>query len=261
MLINAMSIYNGRIRSFSASQLASIFTDHYAYEVIRLIRGKALFLELHLDRLLKSCQALRYPPLNKVKVLEEIDFLVQENHLTNINFKIMVFQDQRILFPIESHYPSVDDYLRGVCCSLLFEERENPELKAHQASLRERSNKQIESEEVYESVLVNQQGLITEGSRSNLFFINKDIIFTAEDALVLGGISRAKVLEICELSGLELIKKAISTQELSQCQAAFICGTSPGVLPIKKIESHVFDVQNPLLRIIHQKFHKRYLLT
>jgi len=259
MIAKTLGLLNGKSLVFSNSDLNSIFSDHFVYEVMRLINGKALFLDSHLNRLVKSCNALNYPPLNKSNITKEINQLIKQNQLENTNIKIMILQSQRILFPIESHYPSEEDYLRGVQCSLLFEERKNPEVKAHQASLREKSNKQIQSEEIYESVLVNRKNQITEGSRSNLFFIKKGIIYTAEDALVLGGITREKVIDICETFGFQVKYEAVSIEDLVKCQSAFICGTSPGVLPIQTIDHYSFQVDHPLFKKIHQKFHERYL--
>lgn len=259
MLANSLSILNGKAKVISSVELNPIFSDHYAYEVIRLIHSKVLFLDLHFERLVKSCEALGYPPLEKSILLEELELLIRENHLQDINIKIMIRQEQRILFPIKSHYPAEEDYLRGVTCSLLFVERDNPSIKVHQELLRKKSNEQIQSKEIYESVLVNKEGKITEGSRSNLFFIKEDTIYTAPDALVLGGITRLKVIEIIQKLGLELKMDAISLDDLANCQAAFICGTSPGVLAIQNIEEIPFNVEHPMLLKIHQAYHQSYL--
>lgn len=259
MLKNSLAVYNGQLKATMDIDLESIFSDNYAYEVIRLINANPLFLENHLDRLVKSCEALNDPPLDRRNLVDEIGQMIRENQLEHINIKIMIYGNQRIVFPIKSHYPSEEEYLRGVQCSLLFEERENPEVKVHQSLLRGKANEQIQAQETYESVLVNKQGLITEGSRSNLFFIKGEVIHTAEDALVLGGITRKKVLDICQALHLKLSLKAITLEELASCQAAFICGTSPGVLPIQNIENYIFEVQNPVLQKIHDSYHVKYL--
>lgn len=259
MLNNSLSVYNGQLKASIDIDLNALFSDTYAYEVIRLIHAKPLFLELHLDRLLKSCQALKYPPPDISGLIAEIKQLIKVNPLEDINIKIMIHGNHRILFPIESHYPSAEQYLRGVQCSLLFEERENPEIKEYQAEIREKSNQQIESNEVYESILVNKQNQITEGSRSNLFFIKEDVIYTAGDAMVLGGITRHKVIEICEALSLPVKYEAIPIEDLAKYQSAFICGTSPGVLPIRSVDNFSFDVQTPVLRKIHHSYHTKYL--
>lgn len=254
-----IGVLNGELTSQTVEEMVASFSDKYAYEVIRLVNSKAMFLDLHIQRLVKSCEALKYPPLNISQLELEIGLLIKENALENINIKIIIQGNSRAIFPIESHYPSIEEYDRGVCCSLLFEERENPSLKVNQAVLRTKANEQIESEKIYESVLVNKKNQITEGSRSNLFFIKDQKLYTAPDHLVLGGITRLKVIEICTAHSIEVVFDAIDYRDLSKFQAAFICGTSPSVLPIRSVGDFDFDVENTLLRWIHSLFHEFYL--
>jgi branched-chain amino acid aminotransferase len=209
--------------------------------------------------LIKTCDALSFSPPKLKTIEEQILLLSEKNEISEINFKIVVDKNNFAVFPIKSSYPTHEMYLRGVSCALLFEEREKPDIKAFQSELREKSNEQISRQDVFESVLVNRDGRITEGSRSNLFFIGNDAIYTAPDALVLGGITRLKVLEICKELELEVKFQAISTDQLKHIKAAFICGTSPGVLPIRTIDDSVFDPQNALLLKIHQLYHARFL--
>jgi len=249
-------ILNGDLTNKSNKEIESIFSTKYVYEVIRLVNSKAIFLHLHLQRLVKSCNAFNYPALSIPHLEQEIELLIQENALEDINIKIIIEGDSRAIFPIASHYPSQEEYDRGVCCSLLFEERENPSLKVNQASLRNKSNEQIESEEIYESILVNQVNQITEGSRSNLFFIKNNKLHTAPEHLVLGGITRLKVLELCEKHSIEVVFETVDYRELPDYQAAFICGTSPGVLPICSVGEVSFDVKDSLLCRVHSLFHE-----
>ncbi len=251
-----IGIINGELTNKSAKEIESLFSTKYAYEVIRLVNSKAIFLHLHLQRLIKSCNAINYPPLNTIQLEREIDLIIKENALQNINIKLIIQEESIAIFPIESHYPSQEDYDRGVSCSLLFEERENPSLKVNQAKLRIKSNEQIESEEIYESVLVSKNHQITEGSRSNLFFIKNNKLYTAHDHLVLGGITRLKVLEICQKQSIDVVFESVDYRELTAYQAAFICGTSPGVLPVRAIGKVQFNVENNLLRKVHYLFHE-----
>lgn len=253
-----LGILNGELTTKPTKEIEAIFSSKYAYEVIRLVNSKAISLLLHIQRLVKSCEALNYPPLNTSKLEQEIDLIIKENNLENINIKIIIQERGRAIFPIESHYPSQEDYDRGVCCSLLFEERENPSLKVNQAVLRTKANEQMESEEIYESVLVNKKNQITEGSRSNLFFIMDDKLHTAPDYLVLGGVTRLKVLEICIEQSIDVVFEAIDYRDLSMFKAAFICGTSPGVLPIHSIGKVEFDVGDKLLQRIYSLFNAEF---
>lgn len=137
--------------------------------------------------------------------------------------------------------------MRGVNCNFLHEERENPELKIFQAELRKKVDKKKQEAGVFESILVNEQGFITEGSKSNIFFIKDDELYTAPDYLVLSGITRQKIIEICKSFSIKVNFEAVHFQNMNTYDAAFICGTSPGVLPIKAVEDTSFQTDHPVL--------------
>jgi len=102
-------------------------------------------------------------------------------------------------------------------------------------------------------LLVDHNGRITEGSRSNVFFIVKDTIYTAPSHIVLQGIMREKVLEIIENCNLNLKMECFPATELSKVHAAFITGTSPRILPISHIDAIVLDVNNTILQLLMDK--------
>lgn len=254
-----LGIKNKNLIRLDQEDILAGFDPKYAYEVIRLINTRPLFFDLHYERLVKTCECLKILPPKYEQILADVELICQKNQIQNNNIKIAVDLNNDALFPIPSKYPSKEDYLRGVSCSFLFEERENPEIKTFQADLREKSNKQISQQDIYESVLVNQKGFITEGSRSSLFFIRGNNIFTAPDHLVLPGITRYKVIELCKRLNINTKEELISIDNLSEIDAAFICGTSPGILPISIIDDYHFDVQNSVLQKIHNAYHSKYL--
>jgi len=235
------------------------FHPAYVYEVFRLINEHPLFLDLHYERLVNACKTLNIIPPKLERLQEDIQQLILKNQINNNNIKIAVDQEKYAVYPIASRYPTDEEYLRGVKCALLWEERKQPEIKTFQKDLRKKSNKQISQQDIYESILVNKNAMITEGSRSNLFFIQASHLITAPDHLVLPGITRIKILEFCKEQNYKVIYRTISIKELSKMDAAFICGTSPGVLPISSIENHFFDVKNNILHKLHYGYHSKYL--
>jgi branched-chain amino acid aminotransferase len=249
-------ILNHQIIPFSEKEVEKLFPNNYAYEVIRLINGTPLFLDFHYKRLLKTCANQHQYSIPSKEILQnEIALLTKRNKLKNINVKIIINEEYRAVLAIPSVYPKPKDYLRGVKCNLLFEERENPEIKVFQAELRKKVDKRKQEEGVFESVLVNREGFITEGSKSNIFFIKDEELYTAPNQLVLSGITRQKVIEICEEHSYQVNFDSVHYQEIAQFNSAFICGTSPGVLPIRAIDDMSFQAANPILQKIHKAYH------
>jgi len=254
-------IYNGKAQLFPKEGLEKYYPDRYAYEVIRLIAGKPLFLPDHYKRLLHTCAHTCKKALASLQIIKaEIAELAQISQLSDINIKIIISETSRAVFAIPSTYPKEKDYINGVSCNFLHEERPNPALKVFHAELKKKVDKNKREAGVFESLLVNKQGLITEGSKSNIFFIKEQRLFTAPDSLVLAGITRQKIIDICKNLNFPLRLQAIDYKNIANYHAAFLCGTSPGVLPIHKIEDISFQVNNHILQKVHQAYHQLMLL-
>ena len=92
-------------------------------------------------------------------------------------------------------------------------------------------------ENAYEAILVNSKGYLTEGSRSNVFLLKGDELFTAPDRSVLGGITRRQIINICLKKGIRINYALIHRNQLADFNTIFMTGTSPGILPFCCISS------------------------
>jgi len=222
--------------------------DRTVYEVIRIIEGNPLFLEDHFARLINSMQMEGLQLEMELKQFENrILELVQlnQNKFGNVRFEYSIGgrKNHWSFGFIPHNYPTSDDYRIGVSVSLLFAERENPNAKVVQHTVRELANRIIENQNLYEVLLVDRDGLITEGSRSNVFFVKGEAFYTAPASKVLVGITQQKVLECLDSLGFPVIIESVEASKINQFDAAFLTGTSPKVLPIRSIGNRVYSVQ------------------
>jgi branched-chain amino acid aminotransferase len=230
------------------------------YEVIRLIDGLPLFLHDHLDRLRHSLSGsgLAFPG-NK-RILESLALLVRENSFSNGNIRISLQQDKVIepllhCYFIPYFYPDSSMYKKGVKLALYPHIRPNPGVKKWDDHFRNSVSRYIQEHEVYEAALMNRNKQITEGSRSNIFFIDQNgSLITTPERSILPGITRKYVLEIAAKEGIQIKERTISTDELNSLVSVFISGTSPKVLPVKQIDHFCFDVNHQLLRLLMSQF-------
>ena len=138
---------------------------------------------------------------------------------------------------IKHYYPTDDQHTNGVRTLVHSAERPIPNAKVYNHALRSKTNDLIRDAEIFEVLLLNSMRNITEGSRSNLFFIKNNELHTAIDEDVLHGIVRSKVIESAEELQIPIRKHAIKYDELPSYDAAFLTGTSLHILPIKRINS------------------------
>lgn len=215
------------------------------YEVIRIIDGKPLFLVAHLQRLLHSAaMRLSYPP-DTAAITKGIHAVVADNHLEIGNIEIQMNDSEELLIKIIPHsYPAASMYDEGIRLGLLLAERDHPNAKEKNQTLRDRANTLIRENNYFEVLLVDHQENITEGSRSNIFFIKGDQVYTSPTATVLQGVTRETIMAICREQQIPIHETAIPCQQLDSYDAAFLTGTSPSVLPVQKIENYSFSPKN-----------------
>lgn len=242
-------VTNKGIVPFSEMETSFLNSDQSVYEVIRVINGVALFLEDHFDRLVSSVQIRGFQlDMELSEFRQYITELVRINRIENGNVKFVISEvgtTTQWSFSFISHsYPDSSDYLSGVSVDLLFAERENPTAKIIQNTVRERANQMITDNKLYEVLLVDRHERITEGSRSNVFFVKGNRFYTAPDSMVLAGVTRKKVMQCLAVLKFIIIEEAVLTSKISTFDAVFLTGTSPRVLPVNRIGEISFQVNN-----------------
>lgn len=213
------------------------------YEVIRVINSKPLFLADHLQRLSNSCLKLGISyDVHCISNWLATFLSIQKVAQCNLRLNITKSHNASDVFAyfIPSKYPTPKQYINGVCVELLSIVRDNPSIKVENRSLRELSNEIISQRNVFEVLLVNENGEITEGSRSNFFAVKGSTIYTSPLHQVLDGITRKKVVQLAHENGIECVEQPISVDDLSTFDGAFITGTSPKVLPVSRIGAIAF---------------------
>lgn len=233
------------------------------YEVVRIIEGIPVFLEDHLDRLYHSARITSLDLLpGPVALKNEINQLIQDEKKQTGNIKISftfkgkgVSPDFEMKF-IPDFYPEHQAYLEGVPVALMEADRQSPGAKIQQTGIRERANKKISELNVYEVLLVDQNNKITEGSRSNVFFVRDNMVFTAPADKVLEGITRNKVITLCRKARIPVVESEIPAERLNGYIAAFLTGTSSKVLPIASVDKISYESHLPLIQKIIDLYDK-----
>ena len=226
------------------------------YEVIRLSGGSPQFLREHYERLERSLASMRLSvPFTCDDLAGCIAQLAEESGIKDHNIKIEVdVSGHSMMYLNPTHYPAAELYERGIRTDLFRGERKNPNIKMMDRELRDATDKAIKAGGLHEVLLVNRDGIITEGSRSNVFFIKNGEIYTSPTDAVLPGVTRTVIIRILEDEGIPLHYCAIKQDELAGFNAAFISGTSPKVLPVASIGDVTYDVDDPVMRSVMARY-------
>ncbi|MFO7880006.1 MAG: aminotransferase class IV [Bacteroidales bacterium] len=226
------------------------------YEVVRVVDGKVVFLNDHLSRMQNSLSMAGVKKrISRAALQKDIRMCIGQNHLREGNLRFSAFYDGKLLKwlheVVPHHYPSAENYRDGVAVAVVLFERERPNIKKWNQSMKDVVSRYKAIKQVYEVLLYDRQGFLTEGSKSNLFFVVGRKVVTAPENMVLKGITRKYVIQVIKELGLELEEKAVHVTDVLKYDAVFITGTSPKVLPVNEIKAccHA-DVRHPVLRDI-----------
>lgn len=214
-----------------------VFFNFSVYESLKVLRGTALFVSEHLDRLFDSARILELShPFSREEIGESIDALVAKDELTEATIKLLVVGGEEPLYIVYStSLPTYPDeyYLRGARAITYAGERIMPRAKSNCLLLNYMASREASRRDALEALLVDRHGKATEGTRSNLFAVRDGELITAEED-VLYGVTRKHILEIAEEQGLPVRFEKIDADGLraGAYSELFISSTSMGALPI-----------------------------
>lgn len=262
-------IVNGVLTSTKNEEIFEQITKAPIYEVIRVMNGVPLFFEEHLDRMRKSSEIVDYEILRDDKEIKnDVKILIKENDVENLNIKLLCTDIEGkgqvfLAYFIESYYPDAKVYKEGIHTILYHYERQNPNAKVLNVSFKEDVNRRIKEEEAFEALLVNGEGYITEGSRSNMFFVKGTTAYTAPKGEVLLGVTRNHIMDVCMKLNIKVIEERIHIEDLGKIDGAFMTGTSVNALPITTIDDRKYNsVDNSIIKEVGKGYMesiKKYL--
>lgn len=211
------------------------------YEVIRIEKGIPLFWEDHYDRLVRSINGTFPIPAT---LYNDSLTLIRANHQDGVNLRLVLNAEHTVIHQIPSYYPTAEQMARGVLTVVMIWERQDPNIKqihsGYKSAVAARFAAGSPFGQPFELLLCDHNGQLTEGSRSNLFFIRGQQVLSAPDNKILIGITRKYVTAAIAQAGAELVMEMVSMADLEagQVEAAFLSGSPIDLLPISAIEAH-----------------------
>jgi branched-chain amino acid aminotransferase len=251
-------ILNGKIEA-SSEYTKREYTSRI-YEVIRIVNGEPLFLADHFERLSGSSALIgKTLPMDRERLSDNIASLIEKDEILNNNVMLIIYYHEDISWYViyfrKSFYPCIDMYKDGVETSLIRLSRNMPNAKILNMDYRTAVANEIMKKKVFEVILVDEKGALTEGSKTNVFFFKNGAFYTAPEEYILKGITRKYIIGIIRKLGYDIREKLVYDHELNGIEGAFLTGTSVGVLPIRQIDDMMFDsAVNDAIIDVHKSY-------
>lgn len=251
------------------------------YEVVTISGGRLIDEAGHLDRLWRSLGELRMAaPMAREPLKMVMREVIRRNGIVN---GIIYLQITRGVAPRDHPFP------KNATPSLVITARRLPLAKAAKTAAEgvavitlpdirwaRRDIKSVSllpnvlakqearDRDAYEAFLVDEEGMVTEGSSTNAWIVTKDgkIVTRPTGNSILAGITRAALLLELKENGIAFEQRSFSVAELLDAREVFLTSSTSYVLPVVKVDDKVIGNGHPglvsqKLRALYEKFMAR----
>lgn len=102
---------------------------------------------------------------------------------------------------------------------------------------------------VQEALLCDTEGQPVCGTRSNLFWVRDQKLYTPRlDRCGVAGMMRGKVLDAARALGLAAEAVSVPFAELASAQEVFVCNSLVGLWPVKRLDALTLAAERPITR-------------
>ena len=241
------------------------FYDFAVYSSLKVINGKVFSPEFHVDRLFESAQAVGLEHgFTKKDVLEWIDLTIKENSLADALLRLLLIGDadgganaRLYVIPLAgvTYYPE-SSYSKGVKTVSYRGERRIPTAKTKDLLLGFLAMKHAKAQDAIEALLIDSEGNIREGTRSNFFAIKGNALISPPKEEILEGVVHKIVVGLAQKS-MEVRFEKIPLARIGEYDECFLTSTLFSIMPVRQIDGTLLPTEFKKTREL-QKLLKQY---
>lgn len=98
-----------------------------------------------------------------------------------------------------------------------------------------------------EALMLDDRGFVASGNATNFFIVNDGTVMTSTGASCFNGITRANMIEICEIEGIPCVQRDFTLSHVYDADEAFATGSFGGLTPIRSVDGREFpQVMGPV---------------
>lgn len=219
------------------------------FETIKVVECKPVYLEDHIERLENSMSFLG---MNTKNIRENIKAEIENIDLDTACLRVMVLDnngDYDLFINTRNTDYSNQKYTKGLKLKVLnqLRDKNNPLVyhKTNNYLLNDYLHEELLKEGFDEGVFLNQDGNVTEGTYTNLFFIQENTFITPPVADgMLPGIFRKKLIGFLETNGYNILEKSIKLNNLQDMDCCFVTNSLMEMRFVKQIDEIMFSKNN-----------------
>jgi branched-chain amino acid aminotransferase len=255
-----------------AEAKVSVFDGGYiagdgVWEGLRLIRGRLLFLDAHLDRLFAGARAIDLDVgLSRAALSDALYATCRENGMEDgAHLRLMVTrgvkrtpsQDPRqaigpatVVIVAEYKVPSPELATSGL--ALLTSTVRCT--RADQFDMRLNSHSRLNlitaliqayKAGADEALMLDDAGFVSSCNATNFFFVRGGEVLTSTGRHCFNGITRGHVIGLCREAGIPIALGDHTLLDVYGADEAFVTGTFGGITPVRSVDGRAFEGARP----------------
>ena len=228
------------------------------WEGIRLHRGILVYLDAHLDRLYQGAKAIALDiGLSRAALADALYATVHANDMqSDVHVRLMVTrgikktpsQDPRltigpptIVIIAEHKQVNPETARAGVKLFTSTVRRGSPDYLDPRLNCHSKLHEVIALVQALnagadEALMLDIHGFVSTCNATNFFMVKSGEVWTSTGQYCMNGITRRKVIELCQANGIVVIEKNFSLTDVYDADEAFVTGTFAGLVPVTDVD-------------------------
>jgi branched-chain amino acid aminotransferase len=248
------------------------------FETVRTYGGKIFALDEHLDRLEDSAEKMGFSlAVSKEQLAEETRRGVEASGNPECYARIMVTRGTgpvgldttlaersfRVILVEPLKTPPPEHYEHGlsaICVETVRASDAADSAKIGNYLASALALKKAKEAGAHEALVVNRDGVVVEGTTSNVFVVRGGTLCTpALGVGILAGITRKQVLAAAEALEIPVEFELLTPEELRAVDELFLTSSIREIMPIVSVDGHAIGDGKPgaLTRRLHREFRRR----
>lgn len=247
------------------------------WEGLRLHHGVIVFLEEHLDRLYQGAKSLDLDiGVNREELQKRLYETIEANDMQDgVHIRLMVtrgvkstpYQDPRctisaatIVIIAEHKIPNPEKQQAGMRLFTTHVRRGYPDVQDQKMNSHSKINCiqaciQAAKAGADEALMLDPHGFVSTCNSTHFFIVRNGAVWTSTGDYCLGGITRSKIIYLCERHGIPIHQKNFSLFDVYGADEAFVTGTFAGVTPVVSVDGRVIgNNERPMIQQLQEHY-------
>lgn len=246
------------------------------WEGLRLHNGVIVFLHEHLRRLYQGAKALDLDiGISDKEMKDRLYATIKANNMhDDVHIRLMVtrgvkttpYQDPKATIPgativiIPEYKVPSQNKLQGVELMTTHVRRGYPDVQDQKMNSHSKINCilaciQASKAGVDESLMLDPHGFIATCNSTHFFIVTNGEVWTSTGDYCLGGITRSKIIQLCEQKDIPIKQKNFSLFDVYGADECFITGTFAGITPVKSVDGRIIgNGERPIIAALQKHY-------